>query len=64
MCYTIPVCMYVEMPLVVIPGFLLRWRVLDPMLKATEGSILAACVAEQLQWSVNLSGGFHHASVN
>lgn len=62
LCYTIPICRYVEMPLIFLPAFLLRWRVLDPMLKATEGSILAACVAEQLGWAVNLSGGFHHAS--
>jgi histone deacetylase 11 len=34
------------------------------MLKATEGSILAACAAEQLGWAVNLSGGFHHASAS
>ena len=50
------------MPLVFLPAFLLRWRVLDPMLRATEGSVLAACVAEQLGWAVNLSGGFHHAN--
>jgi histone deacetylase 11 len=31
------------------------------MLRATEGSILAACVADKLGWAVNLSGGFHHA---
>ena len=45
MCYTIPICMGVEMPLVFIPGFLLRWRVLNPQLRATEGSIMAACIA-------------------
>lgn len=60
--YSIPICKYVEMPLFIFPAFLLRWRVLDPMLRATEGSIIAACVAQQLGWAVNLSGGFHHAS--
>ena len=50
------------MPLFFLPGFLLRWRVLDPMMRATEGSVLAACVAEQIGWAVNLSGGFHHAT--
>ena len=32
------------------------------MLLATQGTILAACVAKKLKWAVNLSGGFHHAS--
>ena len=64
MCYSIPVCMALEMPLFFIPGFLLRWRVLDPQLRATEGSILAACVATKLGWAVNLSGGYHHSSFN
>lgn len=62
LCYAIPLCSYVEMPLYIFPAFLLRWRVLDPMLRAAEGSILAACIAERLGWAVNLSGGYHHAS--
>ena len=45
LCYSIPVCSYIEMPLIFLPAFMLRWRVLDPMLRATEGSVLAACVA-------------------
>lgn len=48
----------------IVPNFLLRWRLLDPMLLATEGSILAACAAEKWKWAVNLGGGFHHASDN
>lgn len=35
MCYSIPLCSYIEMPLFFLPSFLLRWRVLDPMLLAT-----------------------------
>ena len=62
MCYTLAVCKYIEMPLVFLPGFMLRWRVLDPMLRATEGSVLAACVAEQRGWAINLAGGYHHAN--
>lgn len=62
MCYTLSICKYVEMPLFFLPAFLLRWRVLDPMLTATEGSLLAVCAAMRLGWAVNLSGGFHHAS--
>jgi histone deacetylase 11 len=64
LCYTIPICSYIEMPLIFLPACLLRWRVLDPMLRATEGSVLACCVAEQLGWAINLSGGFHHATTN
>jgi len=45
-----------------LPAWLLRWKILDPMLLATEGSILAACLAINMGWAVNLSGGFHHAS--
>ncbi len=48
----------------IVPNFLLRWRLLDPMLIATEGSILAACAAEKWKWAVNLGGGYHHASGN
>lgn len=52
------------MPLCFIPGFLLRWRVLNPMLLATEGTILASLAALKLKWAINLSGGYHHASFN
>lgn len=34
------------------------------MLLASEGSILAACLAKKQGWAINLSGGFHHASFN
>jgi histone deacetylase 11 len=32
------------------------------MLLATEGTILSALSAKTLKWSINLSGGYHHAS--
>ena len=63
LCYTLPICKYVEMPLVVFPSFILRWRVLNPMLLATEGTILSALVAVEKGWAVNLSGGYHHANL-
>ena len=62
MCYSIPLSSYIEMPLCFLPSFLLRWRVLDPMLLATEGSILAAISARKLKWAINLAGGYHHAT--
>ena len=34
-CYTIPICKYIEMPLIIFPSFLLRWRILNPMLLGT-----------------------------
>jgi histone deacetylase 11 len=42
----------------------MRWRVLNPLLYGTEGTILSALVAVDKGWSVNLSGGYHHASYN
>ena len=62
MCYSIPLSSYIEMPLFFLPNFLLRWRVLDPKLRATEGTILAAISALKLKWAINLAGGYHHAT--
>lgn len=50
------------MPLVIFPSFLLRWRVLNPMMMATEGSVLSALIAVEKGWAINLSGGYHHAN--
>jgi histone deacetylase 11 len=51
-----------EIPLLqFLPGWLLRWRVLRPMRWAARGSVLAARAALKNGWSVNLSGGYHHA---
>lgn len=61
-CYTIPICIYVEMPVFLFPAFLLRWRVLNPMLYGTEGTILSALIAVDKGWAVNISGGYHHGS--
>ncbi|CAM6005731.1 unnamed protein product [Sphagnum balticum] len=61
--YILPICKYIEMPLIVFPSFLLRWRVLNPMLLATEGTVLSALIAVEKGWVVNLSGGYHHANI-
>jgi len=34
------------------------------MLYATEGTLLSLIIAKDLRWSINLSGGYHHASFN
>lgn len=62
LCYTLPICKYVEMPLFIFPSFVLRWRVLNPMLLATEGTVLSALIAVEKGWAINLSGGYHHAN--
>eukprot|EP01127_Copromyxa_protea_P005952 TRINITY_DN15778_c0_g1_i1.p1 TRINITY_DN15778_c0_g1~~TRINITY_DN15778_c0_g1_i1.p1 ORF type:complete len:369 (-),score=37.58 TRINITY_DN15778_c0_g1_i1:96-1202(-) len=42
------------------PVSIVQWRVLDPFLYATSGTILAAHVAIQRGWAINVGGGFHH----
>jgi len=44
-----------------IPALALRWLLLENALLATQGSVDAAVMALQRGWSVNLSGGYHHA---
>ncbi|MBX2834588.1 MAG: histone deacetylase [Micavibrio sp.] len=44
------------------PRKLARNVVLEPMLYQTGGSIIAAKAALEHGWSINLGGGFHHAS--
>jgi histone deacetylase 11 len=64
LCYTLPVCYYIQLPLIFLPAFILRKTVLDPMLYATEGTLMALRIASQMKWAINLSGGYHHASFN
>jgi len=49
-------------PLAVVPAFLLRKRVLHPMRLMAGGSVLAAALALERGWALNLGGGMHHAS--
>jgi len=58
------ICSCLEVPLFFLPAWFLRSRVLDPMMRATQGSVDAACMAMKHQWAINLSGGYHHASCN
>jgi histone deacetylase 11 len=46
------------------PVWLTWWRVVQPMLWAVRGTILAAEAAVKHGWAVNLSGGYHHAKPN
>ncbi|KAL4484304.1 hypothetical protein ABPG72_006415 [Tetrahymena utriculariae] len=51
----------IEIPLFFLPASFLRWKVLDPMMFSTQGSINAAVLSLKRGWSINLSGGYHHA---
>ncbi|SMP79727.1 histone deacetylase 11 [Neorhodopirellula lusitana] len=47
-----------------LPSWAIDWHVLRPMRWATRGTILAATEALEHGFSVNLSGGYHHAKPN
>jgi histone deacetylase 11 len=52
-----------EVPLVArVPAWLVNWRVLRPMRRATAGTILACRLALERGLAINLGGGYHHAS--
>lgn len=47
-----------------IPNFLLQSHLLDPMRYATQGTVMAASLALEHAWAINLSGGYHHAKAH
>jgi histone deacetylase 11 len=49
-------------PINFLPAWLVDWRVLRPMRWATGGTLLACRLALERGLSVNLGGGYHHAS--
>lgn len=52
-----------EVPIVRrLPAWVIDWRILHPMRYATGGTILACRLALEHGISINLGGGFHHAS--
>ena len=57
LCYSLRVTSAVEVPVCLLPACILRWRVQDPQLMATQGSIEAACLALDRGCAINLSGG-------
>jgi len=62
LCYSLIISRIVEIPLVFLPASLLRWRLLEPMGLATQGTIDGGMMALEKSWAINLSGGYHHAS--
>jgi len=51
-------------PLAWLPNFLIQRWLLTPMKYAVAGTVLAAQLALENGWSINLSGGYHHAKAN
>lgn len=49
-------------PLALMPACLLRKKVLRPMATMAGGTMLAAALAVERGWAVNLGGGMHHAA--
>ncbi|KAI1719706.1 histone deacetylase domain-containing protein [Ditylenchus destructor] len=55
----------VEVPIVAfIPHCLVESKLLRPMRLQTGGTVIAARLALQQGWSINIGGGFHHARSN
>ncbi|KAJ1442787.1 Ureohydrolase domain superfamily [Sesbania bispinosa] len=49
-------------PVVLFPNCLVQHKVLFPFRKQVGGTILAAKLAKERGWSINVGGGFHHCS--
>ncbi|XP_028122032.1 histone deacetylase 2 isoform X2 [Camellia sinensis] len=49
-------------PVALLPNFLVQQKVLHPFRKQVGGSILAAKLAKERGWAINVGGGFHHCS--
>lgn len=51
-------------PLLFLPNFLLQQRLMAPMRVLVAGTIMAALMAVEKGWGINIGGGMHHASHN
>lgn len=60
--YSIYISSCVEVPIFFVPSEFLRYKLLNPMQLATQGSLDSACLALLFGWGINLSGGYHHAT--
>jgi hypothetical protein len=60
-----PLLQVTETPsLMLLPNSLLQRFILSPLRYQTAGTILAAGLAVQRGWAINLGGGFHHSCWN
>eukprot|EP00195_Chlamydomonas_chlamydogama_P004527 CAMPEP_0202925260 /NCGR_PEP_ID=MMETSP1392-20130828/79404_1 /ASSEMBLY_ACC=CAM_ASM_000868 /TAXON_ID=225041 /ORGANISM="Chlamydomonas chlamydogama, Strain SAG 11-48b" /LENGTH=402 /DNA_ID=CAMNT_0049619029 /DNA_START=76 /DNA_END=1286 /DNA_ORIENTATION=- len=48
-------------PLAALPNCLVQWRVVKPMRYHVCGTMMAAALAMQYGWAINIGGGMHHA---
>ncbi|KAJ4708184.1 Histone deacetylase [Melia azedarach] len=59
------VAMIIEVPpLAIFPNCLVQKKVLYPFRKQVGGTILAAKLAKEQGWAINVGGGFHHCSAD
>nr|XP_054750614.1 histone deacetylase 11-like [Lytechinus pictus] len=49
-------------PVALLPNYIVQKKVLRPLRLQTGGSILAAKLAMERGWAINIGGGFHHCS--
>lgn len=47
-------------PVALLPNCLVQQKVLQPFRKQVGGTILAAKLAKERGWAINVGGGFHH----
>ncbi|KMS95576.1 hypothetical protein BVRB_006940 [Beta vulgaris subsp. vulgaris] len=51
-------------PVAMLPNCIVQRKILDPFRKQVGGSILAAKLAKERGWAINVGGGFHHCSAD
>ncbi|XP_078439336.1 histone deacetylase 2 isoform X1 [Wolffia australiana] len=51
-------------PVALLPNCLVQQKVLRPFRRQVGGTILAAKLAKERGWAINVGGGFHHCSAN
>ncbi|KAK2152442.1 hypothetical protein LSH36_328g00006 [Paralvinella palmiformis] len=51
-------------PVALLPNFIVQRKVLRPFRYQTGGTILAAKLAMERGWAINIGGGFHHCSAD
>ena len=61
--WSVNVARVTEVPIVaMLPNFIIQRKVLRPLRYQTGGTILAAKLALDRGWAINIGGGFHHCS--
>lgn len=63
--WSMTVAMITEVaPVAILPNFIVQRKVLRPFRYQTGGTILAAKLAMERGWGINIGGGFHHCSAD